>query len=431
MLLSHRLAVRERPIRVSIVGVGSIGNGLVHQAHVTPGFAPVAIADTSVEKALATAARLGLDPVVCETPEAASAAIASGKLAVAPEGSIVASADGVDAMIEASNAVYEGALHARAALARGQHVIMMNFEADLMYGPVLLAEATAKGLVYTAADGDQPTVIKRLLDDITFWGFEPVMLGNIKGYLDRYTDPTKIAPEADKRALDHKMCSSYTDGSKLCVEMACLANGLGGRVHVPGMIGPRLADIHDIYTEIDFAEIWAPGDPPLVDYVLGATPKGGVFIVAHTADPFQQFTMSWFPPDMGPGPHYLFYRPYHLGHIEALACVAEAVLDGTARLAPWAGMRTNVMCYAKRDLAAGEVIDGMGGYLTYGLIENLSGKGADPEPGLPQLISDGVRLTRPIAKDARIPLAACAADRTAPAFALYRAACGERALELA
>ena len=86
-----------------------------------------------------------------------------------------------------------------------------------MYGPLLLELAMEEGVVYTCADGDQPTVIKKLIDDITLWGFDLVMAGNIKGFHDRYTNPTKIAPEADKRLLDHKMCSSYTDGTKLCV----------------------------------------------------------------------------------------------------------------------------------------------------------------------------------------------------------------------
>jgi predicted homoserine dehydrogenase-like protein len=312
-------------------------------------------------------------------------------------------------------------MHALSALKTDKSVVMMNFETELMYGTYLLKEARSRGLVYTCADGDQPTVIKRLIDDISFWGFELVMLGNIKGFHDLYTNPTKIAPEADKRKLDHKMCSAYTDGSKLCVEMATLANAMGARVLKPGMLGPRMTSIHDVFNHFDFESIWKSGDPPIVDYVLGAKPTGGVFVIGYTPSEFQQFTLSWFPPDMGPGPYYLFYRPFHLGHIEALNCVAEAVLDGTSRMAPERGMRANVFCYAKKDLEAGESIDGMGGYATYGLIENLNGMNG--HTGLPQLISDGVRLKTAVAKDQRITIADCDVDLKAPEFSLYAAAC--------
>lgn len=417
--IKTRLAALENPIRTSVIGIGSIGNGLAFQCHKTPGFQLSAIADINLKKAKACADWLEVPYEIVENEAQLAKALDKGLLGVSADADLIAGAEGLDVMIEASSAVYEGALHARRAIAANQHVVMMNYEAELMYGALLLKEAAAAGRVYTCADGDQPTAIKQIVDDIEFWGFDIVMLGNIKGFLDRYTDPEKIAPEADKRRLDHKMCSSYTDGSKLCVEMASLANGLNGRVHKPGMIGPRIKSIHDIFDHIDFEELWKPGDRPLVDYVLDATPKGGVFAIGYTGEEFQQFTLSWFPPDMGPGPFYLFYRPYHLGHIEALRCVAEACLDGTSRLAPKYGMKTNVFCYAKRDLAPGDVIDGMGGFATYGLIENMD-EGA--EEGLPQLISEGVRVKRAYRRDERILLRDCEYDRAAAPFALYREA---------
>jgi predicted homoserine dehydrogenase-like protein len=420
MTLKEHLARLERPIRTSVIGTGSIGKGLANQCKLTPGFELCAIADINIQKAIDCAEFLGMPYAIAGNPSDVRKAIGRGELVVAEDGALVAATEGLDVMIEATTAVYGGAIHARIAMEHGQHVVMMNFEAELMYGPLLMREAAAHGVVYTCADGDQPTAIKQIVDDITLWGFAPVMLGNMKGFHDLYTNPTKIAPEADKRDLDHKMCSSYTDGSKLCVEMASVANGLNGRVLRPGMNGPRMASVHDIFAHFDFASFWSPGDRPFVDYVLGAKPSGGVFVIGHTEDLFQQFTLAWFPPDMGPGPFYLFYRPYHLGAIEALRCVAEAYLFKSVRLAPVHGMKTNVFCYAKKDLAPGDEIDGMGGYMSYGLIENLDGS---EEPGLPQLISDGVRVKRAFRRDERIMLKDCDADLDSPAFALYREAC--------
>jgi predicted homoserine dehydrogenase-like protein len=150
--------------------------------------------------------------------------------------------------------------------------------------------------------------------------------------------------------------------------------------------------------------------------VLGAEPKGGVFAIGYTEDKFQQYTLDWFPPNMGPGPFYLFYRPYHLGHIEAMACVAEAYLDGSARLKPAAGMKTNVFCYAKKELNQGDLLDGMGGFASYGLIENIESQSS---PGIPICLSDNLKLKKAIPKDHRISLDDVEHDVKDPAFALY------------
>lgn len=414
--MKERLKTLPREINVAIVGIGSIGNGLVYQCFSTPGFKPVAIADLKLEKAIKCAEDFGIEYAIVSNAEELENAIKNNKMGVCGDAYLLCSCEAVDVMIEASNAVLEGAMHALKAIEHNQHVVMMNYEAELLYGPYLLQKSKEEGVVYTCADGDQPTVIKKLVDDITFWGFDLVMAGNIKGYLDRYTDPTKIIPEADKRNLDHKMCSSYTDGSKLCVEMAVLANALNLKTAVPGMYGHRTKSVHDIFDLINFEELWQ-NKQPVVDYLVGAEPKGGVFVIGYTENKFQQYTLEWFPPTMGPGPFYLFYRPYHLGHIEALECVAEAFLDGTARLQPTYGIQTNVYTYAKKDLQAGDVIDGMGGYASYGLIENIEDQ--EVNPGLPILLSENVRLKRAVGKDQKIYMSDVEYNPNDPAFDLY------------
>jgi predicted homoserine dehydrogenase-like protein len=419
--IKDRLLSLDKEIRVAVIGIGSIGKGLVYQVNATPGMKPVAIADILIDKAVDCAKWLKLDYEVVHNVSDLNYAIQRGKVAITDKGELLASSGLVHVMIESSNAVLQGALHALKAIRNHQHVVMMNFEAEMMYGPLLLRAAIEEGVVYTCADGDQPTVIKRMIDEIEMWGLDIVMAGNIKNYLDRYTDPVKIAPEADKRTLDHKMCSSYTDGTKLCVEMAVLANGINGKTAIPGMFGHRMKHVNEIFNYIDFNEVW-DRKHPLVDYVLGSEPKGGVFVVAHTADKFQQYTFNWFPPDVGPGPYYVFSRPYHLGHIEAMQCVAEAYLDGTARLQPIHGMRTNVHSYAKRDLKAGETLDGMGGFNSYGLIENLSTD--QLYPGLPILLNDRLKLKRDMAKDQRIGLEDVIYNPHDIAFKLYFQAIG-------
>lgn len=415
--LKVRLLSLEKEIRVAVIGIGSIGKGLVYQLRATPGMKPVALADISIEKAIKCVQWLKLDYEIVHTLSDLNYAIQRGKVAVTDKAELLSGSGLVHVLIESSNAVLQGALHALKAIQHHQHVVMMNYEAEMMYGPVLMRAAEEEGVVYTCADGDQPAVIKKIIDEVELWGLNTVMAGNIKNFLDRYTDPVKIATEADKRNLDHKMCSAYTDGSKLCVEMGVLANAINGKTAVPGMFGHKLKHVNEIFNYINFDEVW-DRQHPLVDYVLGSEPKGGVFVVAHTDDKFQQHTFNWFPPDVGPGPYYVFYRPYHLGHIEAMQCVAEAYLEGTARLQPAFGMRTNVFSYAKRDLKAGERLDGMGGFNSYGLIENLR-EGKLSHPGVPILLNENLRIKRDIRKDERICLEDVAWNEKDQGFQLY------------
>lgn len=399
--LKQRLQSLDKDIRVAVVGIGSMGKALVYQINATPGMRPVAIADIHLKKAIDCAKWLQADYDIVDTIQDLNFAIQRGRLAITDNAELLASSNLVHVFVESSSSVFQGAMHAMKAISSHQHVVMMNFEADLMYGPLLLRAAEDEGVVYTCADGDKPTVIKKLVDEINLYGFELVMAGNVKNFQDRYTNPDKISFEADMRSLDHKMCSYFTDGTKVSVEMAVLANAINARTAVPGMHGYRASNIYDIFKLYNFDKEW-DGKTPMVDYLLGSEPRGGVFVVGYTKDKFQQSTLGWFPPDIGPGPYYLFYRPYYLGHIEAIQCIAEAYFDSTARLQPAFGMKTNVFSYAKRDLKKGEVLDGKGGFKTYGMIENMSDN--LDSPGLPILISENIVLKRDISRDQRITL---------------------------
>jgi predicted homoserine dehydrogenase-like protein len=165
------------------------------------------------------------------------------------------------------------------------------------------------------------------------------------------------------------------------------------------MLGPRIKDIYDVFQCFDFRTLW-DGKTPLVDYVLGAKPPGGVFVVGYNAHPYQMEKLDYYPCLLGPGPFYVFHRPYHLGHIEVMACIAEAFLDGWAVLQPTFGFMTNVYTYAKKDLQLGDALDGIGGYTTYGLIENCADNLV--RPGLPICLADDVTLRVDIQKDEKI-----------------------------
>jgi len=412
-----RLVGLKQPIGVVITGMGAMGKGLLYQSTVTPGFACLGVADLKVEKAVQCVQEMGCLPRVVQSVGQAQDAVRAGCIPVCEDGMLLSQMEGPQVLIESTSAITEAARFAIEALEHGKHLVLMNAEIDLIFGPALMQRAHAQGVTYTSCDGDQHGVIKRLIDDMRLWGFQPVMGGNVKGFLDRTSNPTKIIPEADKRNLDYKMCTAYTDGTKLNIEMALLANALDMRTAVPGMYGPRVKHVNDVLSHFDFDSLWRDR-MPLVDYVLGAQPDGGVYAVGYCDHAFQRSLMKYYK--MGDGPYYVFYRPYHLCHVEAMECVADAVLDGKSLLEPSAGFVTNVFARAKQDLRAGDTLDGIGGYACYGLIENSPATGQ--HPGLPICIAEDVTLKRDIAKDEPILLSDIHYDPNRFDFELYRQA---------
>lgn len=387
-----------------------MGKGLLYQSRITPGVRCAAICDVKIERCTEALKQFGLDYEIVDSPEKLEKAVRLKTVAVCSSGRWLAECAGLNAIIESSSAIESAAAHCLTALDRKKHLILMNSEIDLMFGPLLHRKARENGVVCTSCDGDQYGVLKRLIDDMTLWGFELVMAGNIKGFLDRYATPESIVAEADKRNLDYRMCTSYTDGTKLNIEMAITANAFGLRAGRPGMTGPRVSHVNQVLTCFDFSTLWK-NRKPVVDYILGAEPGGGVFAVGYCENPYQQQMLAYYK--MGRGPFYLFYRPYHLCHIEAMDAVFKAVRHGHRFMGPDAGMRTNVYTYAKRDLSAGTALDGIGGFECYGLIED-----ADSQ-GLPIGLAEGVILKRPVAKDGRIALSDVSYDPERLDFRLY------------
>ncbi|HYW48379.1 MAG TPA: hypothetical protein VE959_36280 [Bryobacteraceae bacterium] len=408
-----KLSSLTAPIRIALIGMGAMGKGLLHQCRITPGMECVAVADLVAERAVRCAEMAGLPYRLASTPGQVQDAIRQGFLAICEDSMLVAACPEATVLVESTSAIGEAGRYAVTAVETGKHLVMMNAEADLAFGPYLMRLARRRGVVYTSCGGDQHGVIRNLIDEIQLWGFDLVMAGNIKGFLDRYSNPTKIVPEADARNLDYRMATAFTDGTKLCVEMSLVANAFGLRTTVPGMHGPRADDVQDVLSVFDFESLDARSRP-CVDYILGATPGGGVFVVGYCDHPYQREMLAYYK--KGRGPFYLFYRPYHLCHIEAMNCIVEAVVDGRSLLEPLAGFRTNVFAYAKRGLHAGEKLDGIGGYTCYGMIENCDDSA---HPGIPIALSENLVLRRDIVQDSPIAMCDVEGGDGRPDFELY------------
>jgi predicted homoserine dehydrogenase-like protein len=395
--LLTQLKSLKQDVKVVIIGMGAMGKGLYYQCKITPHVKCIGVADLNVNKCIEAAVMVTEPYAVVENESEVHDALKRGQLAICQDGELLAACEDADVVVEASSAIAEGAKFVITALKMKKHVVLMNAEIDLLFGTYFMQLAEENGVICTSIDGDQYGVLKRVIDDFQLWGFDLVMAGNIKGFLDRYANPTKIIAEADKRNLDYKMCTSYTDGTKLNIEMAITANAYGMKTVVPGMLGPSAKHVTEIFNLYNFEELWAD-KVPFVDYILGAEPGGGVFAVGYHDHPYQRSMMEYYK--MGKGPFYLFYRPYHLCHVEAIASIVEPFLSNKALMQPKAGFQTDVYTYAKTDLKKGDTLDGLGGYTCYGMIENWSKPNGVNR--LPILLAENVKVKRDIKKDEMI-----------------------------
>jgi predicted homoserine dehydrogenase-like protein len=145
------------------------------------------------------------------------------------------------------------------------------------------------------------------------------------------------------------------------------------------MLGPACAHVNEMAHLLPADEMLRTG---LVDYALGAAPHTGAFVIVHEEDPAKRAHLGYYK--MGEGPFYVFHTPYHLPHIQLASTIARAVLDRDPTVTPLGRPACEVVTLAKRDLRAGEVLDGVGGFASYGLIDRLpAGPGCAPGPAHP------------------------------------------------
>lgn len=391
-----RRAAEDRPIRIAMIGAGFMGQGIVNQiAHSTPGMELVAIVARRPDQAEGAFRYAGFEKIARpDTVAELDDAIEAGIPAVTDDHAIVCGSAAVDAIVEVTGSIHYAAQVTLDAIAAGKHVVLMNAELDGTVGPILRTYADAAGVVLTASDGDQPGVQGNLVRYVKGLGLTPMVVGNIKGLQDPYRNPTTQKGFAEKWGQNVHMVTSFADGTKISFEQATVANAFGLSVSKRGMIGGDwTGHIDDAVSLYDIDALRATG--PIVDYVVGAKPGPGVYCFATHDDPKQQHYLNLYK--LGEGPLYSFYIPYHLCHFEVPSTVARAVLFGDAVLQPDGGPKVDVITLAKTDLAAGTVLDGFGGYHTYGEAENHPVVRADRL--LPIGLAEGCTLRRAVAKD--------------------------------
>lgn len=389
-------AAAGNPIKVGMIGAGFMGRGIANQiVNSVPGMELVAISNRKIDAAKQAYSEAGIEDIqVVATVSELEDAIANGKYAVTEDAKLLCRAEGIDALIEVTGAVEFGAHIVMEAIAHCKHVIMMNAELDGTIGPILKVYADKAGVILSACDGDQPGVQMNLYRFVKSIGLTPLLCGNIKGLQDPYRNPTTQEGFAKRWGQKPHMVASFADGTKISFEQAIVANATGMKVAKRGMLGYDFNGSVDEMTQLyDVEQLKELGG--IVDYVVGAKPGPGVYVFATHDDPKQRHYLNLYK--LGEGPLYSFYTPYHLCHFEVPLSVARAVLFGDAVMSPLAGPLVDVVTTAKIDLKAGETLDGIGYYMTYGQCENSNI--VQQQNLLPIGLAEGCRLKRDISKD--------------------------------
>lgn len=390
----------DGPIRVAVVGAGASGAMIIrHLLRSVPWIRLVAIANRTSGRASDLLVREGgRKQVEVRTEAELTSAIELGEPVVVSDVELLCRSPHVELLVEATGTVDFGASVVLSAVRNHKHVVLVNAELDSTLGPILRANAKANGVVLSHTDGEEPGVAMTLLRYVKSVGLRPVGAGNLKGMIDRYRTPETQRAFAARHHMDPAKVSSFADGTKLSMEACILANATGFQVGRRGMHGPKCSHVREIASLLPSEALLDKG---LVDYALGAEPHTGAFVIAFEEDSERRRDLAYFK--MGDGPFYVYYTPYHLPHIQIASTIARAILFSDATVAPIDGPVCEVATVAKRDLKAGELLDGVGGYMSYGLIENVGTFSA--ENLLPIGVAGGCRLIRDITRDSAVTYA--------------------------
>jgi predicted homoserine dehydrogenase-like protein len=422
-LLGKRAAA-GKPVRVALIGAGKFGSMFLSQVPHTAGLDVPVIVDLDPNRAHEACRTVGWDAArIAATTftDDALRAIASGQIEV---------------VVEATGNPAVGIRHAQAAIAAGKHIVMVNVEADVLAGPLLAEQAHKAGLVYSLAYGDQPALTAELVDWARATGFHVVCAGKGTKYLPAYHEVTPAdvwkhyglsAAEAQSAGMNPQMFNSFLDGTKSAIEMAAIANATGldvsangllfppcGVDDLPHVLRPRAAGgVLDRSGMVEVvSSLERDGRPVFRDL------RWGVYVVLeasndYAADCFRQYGLK----TDASGRYAAMYKPYHLIGLELNISVLSAALRGEPTGQP-RGFRADVAAVAKRDLRAGERLDGEGGYTVWGKLMRAADSlriGA-----LPIGLAHGVNLTRDVVRGGVVRWADVNVDETNDTIAIRR-----------
>jgi predicted homoserine dehydrogenase-like protein len=424
-------AAEGRPIRVALIGAGKFGSMYLAQIPRTPGVHLLGIADLSPDAARANLARVGWAPQRTSAASLAEA-LKHGSTHVGEDWRALVSHPAVDVVVECTGHPIAAVEHCLAAFAEHKHVVNVTVEADAFCGPLLARRAGEAGVIYSLAFGDQPALICELVDWARTCGFPVVAAGRGHKWLPHFSASTPdtvwgyygLSPEqAARGGLNPKMFNSFLDGSKPSIESSAVSNATGLGVPGNGLLYPP-ASVEDIpFVTRPRSEGGVLERKGMVEVISSLEADGrkipydirmGVWVTVEGETEYIRNCFEEYNAHTDPtGRYFTLYKRWHLIGLEVGVSVASVALRGepTGAATCW---NADVVATAKRDLKAGEMLDGEGGYTVWGKL--LPAKTSLQMGGLPLGLAHQLKLLRPVKKDQSLSWDDVTMDTTTRAY---------------
>jgi predicted homoserine dehydrogenase-like protein len=424
-------AAQGKPVRVGLIGAGKFGSMYLAQIPRTPGVHLVGIADLSPDSARANLARVGWTP---QQSQAASldAAIKDGSTHVGEDWRALVRHPAIDVIVECTGNPIAAVDHCLEAFGHGKHVVNVTVEADAFCGPLLARKAAAAGVVYSLAFGDQPALICDLVDWARTCGFPVVAAGRGHKWLPHFSESTPetvwgyygLTPEqAERGGLNPKMFNSFLDGSKPSIESTAVSNATGLGVPSNGLLYPP-ASVEDIpFVTRPRSEGGVLERKGMVEVISSLEADGrkipydirmGVWVTVEGETEYIRNCFEEYNAHTDPsGRYFTLYKRWHLIGLEVGVSVASVALRGEPTFVA-TGWNADVVATAKRDLVAGEMLDGEGGYTVWGKL--LPATTSVQIGGLPLGLAHQVKLVRSVKKGQSLCWADVAIDHNTQAY---------------
>lgn len=391
----NKLNTNQKPIDVIVVGLGFMGFGFLSHTHNNlQGMRIPLVISRRPEEAVKFLKKHKVRAKIENNPKKILKNVDRGIISVSDDLNLIEEVT-ADVVFEVTGTVGYGTEAALKALNSGKHLVTMNPELQATVGTELKKIADQNGLVISDVAGDQPGSLATLIGRAKLMGFEILVAGNMKRFMNKYATQKEMKPWADDKGLAVRQTTSFTDGTKQSIEMNLLSNHFGLSVLERGMQGPEVEEVHGAVLNFDLENIPEGG---VVDYVIGKSLFPGVFLICKHSDPNQQKYLRYL--GLGEGPWYTLFEPYHLCHLEVPSTIAKVVLFKEETINNGLNPKTRTITLAKANLKKGSVLDGIGGDTVYGMIA----KENDSKELLPVGLSEGAVLTKSIKKDQTIKI---------------------------
>ncbi|HIX53741.1 MAG TPA: Gfo/Idh/MocA family oxidoreductase [Candidatus Sphingobacterium stercoripullorum] len=359
MTLYQQLLDREKennPVRVGVIGAGQMGYGMISQIAGIPGMVVKGISDIKLENA-----ERARDAFNANSKEKIDIHVATDfkEIVHDPE---------VEVLVDATGVTEVGAQLAMETLIAKKHLVLLNVEIDVTIGPLMKKLYDAAGLVYTGSDGDEPAVTLSLYEFAKSMGMKVLVAGKGKNNkIKLEANPDTAREEAESKHMAPHMLAAFQDGTKTMAEMTLLSNATGFIPDVTGMHGVA-GDLDETVEKLDLKENGGVLDKfGVVEYVDGIAP--GVFVIVEGQNEGVKNEMNYLL-KKGERNHHILYRPFHLASLETPLTIAKAVINHDHAIVPIGAPVSETIAIAKRDIKAGEKIDGIGGFSVRGVIES-------------------------------------------------------------